>query len=272
MNRERRDLAAFAQAREQIECRSMPHEAQRARDVLSRRALPRRVVRQLAATPARDRVDKIIDQILLRTVVDVSTRVRNHHAAIARLSTAVVPWTQEATDLRDDRLEVLVDRPSPPAPQVPPGAAVVIGEKLRRPERDRLESPDLLIDPVRLLLLAGALLDDREVTFERREISLDGRLADADLLGELLDRVRLGRVGEQTKQRPLADELLRVRSTFGCGRHTTIVAVDRVVDGGATNQLRQVEETVKTQYQVGCCVKRWQPGRSSRGTHLRLDS
>jgi hypothetical protein len=69
-------------------------------------------------------------------------------------------------------------------------------EQLGRAERQRLERADLAVDAVGLLLLAGALLDDREVALERREVTLDRGLADAELIGELLDAVRLGGVGE----------------------------------------------------------------------------
>ncbi len=59
-------------------------------------------------------------------------------------------------------------------------------------------------------------LDEREVVFERREIALDRRLARPELLGELLDAIRVGRVGEQPQQRPLPDQLLRIRPPLRC--------------------------------------------------------
>ena len=48
--------------------------------VRARRALPGRVVREAAAQAARDRVGEVVDDRLLRLVVDVAARVRGEHA------------------------------------------------------------------------------------------------------------------------------------------------------------------------------------------------
>ena len=215
VHRERRDPLVVAEAREQVQRRSMPHQAQRARLVRAIRALPGRTVGELADPPPRDRVDELVDQIVLRLVVDVPARVRHEHAR-QRIEPAVVPWAQEAADLGHHRPQVLVQRR--PGHAADRGLRGVDREELGRPERDRLERADLVIDPVRLLLLADALLDDGEVALERREVALDRRLAGAELLGELLDAVRLGRVGEQPQQRPLPDQLLRIRPPLRCLR------------------------------------------------------
>src|SRR5690606_14323522 len=52
--------------------------------------------------------------------------------------------------------------------------------------------------------------DDGEVALEGREIALDRRLADLELLGQLFDAPRSGRLREQAQDPPLPDQLLRV--------------------------------------------------------------
>ena len=79
-------------------------------------------------------------------------------------------------------------------------------QQLGGAERDALESADLVIEAVRLLLATGLLLDEGEVALEGGEVALDGGLADVELLGQLLDAPR-SRRGRQQPQRELIDEL-----------------------------------------------------------------
>ena len=151
------------------------------------------------------------NRLLLRAVVDRAARVRGedaHHG----LEAAVVALGEEAADLGHDLDEVIVD--GRPADADERGVGGVDGEQLGDAEREGLELFDGLVETIDLLLLADLLLDEGEVAVERREVALDGGLAGLQLLGELLDAVRLGRVGEQPQERPLPDQLLRVRTTF----------------------------------------------------------
>ena len=77
LHRERGDTCVVAKTREQVQRRAMPHQPQRLDNVIFRRRFPRSEVAELANSLARDRVDKIIDQIVMPGVVDIPTRMRS---------------------------------------------------------------------------------------------------------------------------------------------------------------------------------------------------